>query len=76
MAIFNSYVKLPEGSAPGSLSGTQNLMAWIGEFLPSWAAVLPNVVPFKGMHILLSERADLKTIFSDAFSIGIPPNIK
>jgi hypothetical protein len=51
-------------------------MAWIGEFLPSWAAVLPNVVPFKGMHILLSERADLKTIFSDAFSIGIPPNIK
>ena len=42
---------------------------------PSCAAVLPNVVPFKGMHILLSEGADLKTIFSDAFSIGIPPNI-
>lgn len=30
--------------------------------LASCAAVLPNVVPFKGMHILLSERADLRTI--------------
>ena len=72
MAMLNYQRVVPRAHSLGpKISG----MAWIGEFLPSWAAVLPNVVPFKGMHILLSERADLKTIFSDAFSIGIPPNI-